>query len=152
MNYAEIVFPIPLDRVFHYVIPDTFPQGAIKVGARVKVNFGRYPKIGYCVGLSQSLPPDMGMDIALKAIEQVIDPEPLLTPEIVMLCRWIADYYFCSWGQALDSALPAGVRRIKKTAAVRKSKAVIIDPYYEEVERAGPLTFNDHQEKAYNES
>ena len=27
------------------------------------------------------------------------------------LTRWIAGYYACSWGQALDAVVPAGVKK-----------------------------------------
>ena len=32
-------------------------------------------------------------------------------PSMLALTRWMADYYACSWGQALDAVVPAGVKK-----------------------------------------
>src|SRR5690606_15414361 len=40
-----------------------------------------------------------------------LDREPLLSPSMLDLTKWISDYYLCSWGQVLDSVIPAGVRK-----------------------------------------
>ena len=42
------------------------------------------------------------------------------------LTRWIADYYCCSWGQALEAALPGGVRR-----AIRHRMQTVVRPAVE---------------------
>ena len=39
------------------------------------------------------------------------------------LTRWLADYYACSWGQALDAAVPAGV---KKHAGTRVGTFLVV--------------------------
>ena len=41
----------------------------------------------------------------------MLDPVPLIDARMLELTRWMADYYACSWGQALDAAVPAGVRK-----------------------------------------
>ena len=43
------------------------------------------------------------------------------------LTRWLATYYACSWGQALDSVVPAGV---KKAAGTRLVTCVIVPEEY----------------------
>ena len=35
---------------------------------------------------------------------------PLLTPALLQLTRWIAEYYLCPWGQVLKAAVPEGFR------------------------------------------
>ncbi|MDI6732444.1 MAG: hypothetical protein QME16_00735 [Planctomycetota bacterium] len=106
MNYAEIVFPIPVDKSFLYRIPAGWEK-ELKSGARVKVSFGNRSRIGYCVSFQEktSLP-------RIKEIEEIIDKEPLLSENLLKLCRWMADYYFCSLGQAIECVLPCGVRRV----------------------------------------
>ena len=37
--------------------------------------------------------------------------QPLLSPAMLRLTRWMADYYLCPWGQVLEAVVPAGVRR-----------------------------------------
>jgi primosomal protein N' (replication factor Y) len=104
--YAEIVFDRPLDHAFTYAVPPGL-AGALTVGKRVHAPFGRgdRPTIGYCVGIGASAP-----ERTVKALQDVLDPEPLLSPHLLRLTRWLADYYLCGWGQVLNAVLPAGVR------------------------------------------
>ncbi|HOM16709.1 MAG TPA: primosomal protein N', partial [Thermoguttaceae bacterium] len=46
----------------------------------------------------------------LKPIRQLVDERPLLSPAMLRLTRWMADYYLCDWAAVLDTVLPAGVR------------------------------------------
>src|SRR5262249_10581605 len=39
-----------------------------------------------------------------------LDPQPLLDDALLRLCRWLAEYYMCSLGEALSAALPGSVR------------------------------------------
>ena len=52
------------------------------------------------------------------------------------LTRWLADYYACSWGQALDAAVPAGV---KKHAGTRVGTFLVVPEETREALRAGPI-------------
>ena len=42
---------------------------------------------------------------------EVLDHEPLLPPDVVELCRWVADYYLAGVGDAIAAAMPPGARR-----------------------------------------
>ena len=105
---AAVVINRPLDTVFYYLIPDAL-RDMIVPGQRVKVPFGKgnRPTVGFCVGLGP--PPQTKRK--LKSIEAVIDREPLLTAEMLELTRWIAQRYLCSWGQVLETVVPAGVKK-----------------------------------------
>jgi len=46
----------------------------------------------------------------VKSILDLPDPGPVFTEEMLSLCRWIADYYCCSWGEALQCAVPGGLK------------------------------------------
>jgi primosomal protein N' (replication factor Y) len=59
---------------------------------------------------------------SLKPIHKLIDTSPSIAPAMLRLTRWIADHYFCSWGQALHAALPTGVR---KGTGIRTASVVI---------------------------
>ena len=52
------------------------------------------------------------------------------------LTRWMADYYACSWGQALDAAVPAGV---KKHAGTRIGTFLIVPEETREALRSEAL-------------
>ena len=148
MNYAQIVFPVPIDRAFTYHIPQELVT-TLKLGARVMVPFGTASKIGYCVGFLES-----STFPKIKDIVDVIDAEPLLTENMLKLCQWMADYYFSSLGQALECVLPASVREIptaKKSTRLPAGRhgKVKPDPFYEEVARTEPLKLTVHQQEAY---
>ncbi len=98
---ASVVFSVPVDRAFHYVVP---PGLRVERGARVLVPFGSGTRTGYVVGFADE--PDVP---EVKPIRRVLDEEPLLTNDLLRLTRWMADYYFCSWGEAIRAALPAGL-------------------------------------------
>ncbi len=112
---ACVVFNRPVETVFHYLLPDSLRDIA-QPGQRVKAPFGRGNRlvVGYCVGLEP--PPETTRP--LKSIESVIDREPLLNAEMLQLTRWIAERYVCSWGQVLDSVIPAGVKKRAGTRLV----------------------------------
>ena len=41
----------------------------------------------------------------------MLDDPPLIDAAMLDLTRWMAGYYACSWGQALDAVVPAGVKK-----------------------------------------
>jgi len=108
-QYAQIVFSLPLDRAYTYSIPEELLD-SVKPGVRVAVYLRRHLSTGYVVGTSSDAP-----DKDIKPIRDVLDSEPLFDEYLLRLTRWIADYYLCSWGQALDCALPPSVRLAAKS-------------------------------------
>ncbi len=112
---AGVVFNRPLETIYHYVVPDGL-RGLLGPGQRVKVPFGRGDRttVGFCVEIG---PASDSID-SLKPIDSVIDREPLLSPRMLQLTRWIADYYLCAWGQVLQSVIPAGVKKRAGTRLV----------------------------------
>src|SRR5439155_17929356 len=99
-------FNRPLDYAYTYGVPETL-RTAVAVGKRVQVPFGRGDRaaVGYCVGLSETAPAR-----AVKDLLRVLDEEALLSPELMRLTRWMADYYLCGWGQVLNAVVPAGAK------------------------------------------
>jgi len=104
--YAEVAFNLPLDRTYSYVVPRDLAAGLCP-GKRVEAPLGRRREVGYCVAVSPERP---STDAELKPVYSVIDAEPLLDAHMLELTRWVAEYYFAGWGEALETALPAGVR------------------------------------------
>jgi primosomal protein N' (replication factor Y) len=49
-------------------------------------------------------------DPHLKELVELLDDTPLLTPALLQLTRWMAEYYLCAWGQVLKAAVPEGFR------------------------------------------
>ncbi|MEW4527125.1 primosomal protein N' [Maioricimonas sp. JC845] len=111
---AEVVLNRPLTEVYHYLVPDPL-RPLLAPGQRVKVPFGRGNKLltGYCVGFGKP----GATNRRLKSIEAVVDRMPLVSAEMLELTRWMGERYLCSWGQVLESVIPAGV---KKQAGTRE--------------------------------
>ena len=112
---------------FDYLVPEELmaaggespaqPSRHLQVGCRVRVPLGRGNRsvVGYCVAMGYK--PAGGRK--LKAVAQVLDRQPLVSPAILRLTQWMADYYLCSWGQVLEAVVPAGVRHQAGTRDVK---------------------------------
>jgi primosomal protein N' (replication factor Y) (superfamily II helicase) len=108
-RYAEVALPLRLSQTFTYKLPLTLGEDA-RVGARMLVPFGRQMLTGYVVALHEELDPALGLEESeIKEAEELLDAEPLLTPEVLEITRWISDYYAAPWGEVLKAALPAGL-------------------------------------------
>jgi primosomal protein N' (replication factor Y) len=112
---VRLVFNRPVDSEFDYLVPDEL-RTLLAPGQRVKAPFGKGDRlsVGYCVAID-AVPSSKRR---LKTIDSIVDREPLLSANMLKLTRWIADYYLCSWGQVLDSVVPAGVKQKAGTRIV----------------------------------
>jgi len=111
IDLIEVVFRLPLDRVFTYRLP----AGASAVpGCRVSAPFGRRKLTGYVIGVD--VEPPAGVE-EIREIDRVVDSRPLFTGEILEQARWLAQMYMCSLGEALAAMLP-GARRESEAETV----------------------------------
>jgi len=106
-QFCDVAVPVPLDAVFTYLIPENSPQPVI--GGRVIVPFREQRLCGIVTELHDREP-----DFAVRRISQVLDTTPALTPELMQLGRWIAQYYIAPLGDVLRTMLPlsAEFRRV----------------------------------------
>lgn len=104
---ATVVFAEPPHGPYDYAVPATL-AAKLRPGQRVQVPLGRgnRPIIGYCTAVLNKA---VGSR-PLKPLARLIDAEPLLSPAMLRLAEWMADYYLCSLGQVLQAIVPAGVR------------------------------------------
>ncbi len=124
-KYVEAALPVPLRRVFTYRVPAEI-SGSIQIGARLKLPFGRRSMTGYAVELHTELPADVEVDESkIRDVIELSDDEPLITPEILKLTQWTADYYASFWGEMLKASLPAGINSEKVRPRRRKSVRLI---------------------------
>ena len=108
MKYARVVFPLPQELAFTYLIPDRF-QSTAQPGCRVLAPLGRSVREGVIVALmEESDLPDLSIEI--KKLTDCLDTTPTFSDELLSLTKWIAEYYMSSWGEALQCAVPAAVR------------------------------------------
>jgi primosomal protein N' (replication factor Y) len=122
-RFAGVVFNRPLDQVFSYRVPARL-AARLCPGQRVHVPLGKgnKPEIAYCVRLDDALPEGVEPG-RVKEVIEVLDDPPLIDANMLELTRWIAGYYACAWGQALDAVVPAGV---KKQAGTRVGTFLVV--------------------------
>jgi primosomal protein N' len=108
-TYAKIVVGVPVEKIFYYALPQEMTD-KVTPGVRVIVPFSGRKLTGYVVGLSREKP-----DVSLREITEVVDPFPIFDGEMLELTRWVSSYYCCTWGEALHTAFPPGIKQRGQT-------------------------------------
>jgi primosomal protein N' (replication factor Y) len=104
-KWVEVVFPHPPNKRFTYGVPQRFCRD-LRLGHRILVPLGSRKRTGFVVGFVNR--PDIQ---EIKNIEDIMDSIVLLTPELLKLTLWVSDYYLCSWGEVIRTALPPGIHQ-----------------------------------------
>ena len=104
---ARVTLEIALRKEFDYLVPPEL-VAAMTIGTRVKIPFGPRQVTGCVTALVEESP-----HTNLRSILRVIGTPSLVTPRVLQLARWIADYYCCPPEIALKSVLPQAVRKEK---------------------------------------
>lgn len=103
---AMVAIPLPVNDPFTYKIPEAL-MPLVREGARVRIPFKNRFIQGYVVGFMQEDP------TRLKAIEEAYDEEPIVDADALWLTKWISERYLCSWGEAIENAVPVLMRKGK---------------------------------------
>jgi primosomal protein N' (replication factor Y) len=107
MALVRVAVPIPLarDESLVYEIPE---EESPEVGLRVLVPVGPRRVWGTVLGLESKKP-----EFRVRKIAGVPEPRVVVTPELLDLCRWVADYYAANLSDVLQAAVPspAGLTR-----------------------------------------
>jgi primosomal protein N' (replication factor Y) len=98
----EVALPLPVFQTFTYAVEGT-PAHPVVAGSRVLVPVRNRRAIGICLG------PAAETISRTRAILDVPDSEPVLSPALLALCRWISDYYVAPLGIVLRAVLPAAL-------------------------------------------
>jgi primosomal protein N' (replication factor Y) len=104
MHYADVILPVPLHATFTYAVPETL---SVVEGMRVLVPFGRGKKY---VGVVDRVHDQQPQDYAVKAMETVMDEQPIVTSSQLAQWHWISDYYLSPIGDVYKAALPGGLK------------------------------------------
>jgi primosomal protein N' (replication factor Y) len=126
---AAVVVETPLahlDRVFEYAVPDDLDADAVP-GARVRVRFSGRELDGFVVERREQ----PQHDGRLTPLRRVVSPEPVLTPEVLALCRAVADRYAGTLSDVLRLAVPKRHATAERTLAME-------GPPREDVTAPGP--------------
>jgi primosomal protein N' (replication factor Y) len=113
--FAQVAFPLPLRRTFTYRIPERLGERAA-LGAQVVAPFRGRARRGFVVGTARESELDRVSDLA-----EVLD-DTILSPHLLELARWVADYYLAPLGQVLSAALPGGLEGFAASRARRSAR------------------------------
>lgn len=102
---ARVTLEIAVRKEFDYLIPDEFAS-RVELGTRVRVPFGPRLVVGVVTALVEESP-----HTNLRPIAGVVGVSGMMTPTVLALARWMAEYYCCPVELALKSVLPEAVRK-----------------------------------------
>ena len=98
-NLVEIAVMAAIRNTLTYLVPDSL---TVQPGQRVQVPLATRKATGIVLRAGSTLPPG----IQARPILRVLDSEPVLTPELLELGFWIADYYVAPIGEVFRAMLP----------------------------------------------
>ena len=115
LEAAEIAVVAPIDKTLTYAVPDRLAD-RVQVGSRVHVPLGRRQLVGYVIkGAQVDGQP-------LKEIIETLDDEPFFNEQQANFYLRAADYYAYPPGEAVRTALPAGLSSTDRKRAFLKDK------------------------------
>ncbi|MFI2364213.1 primosomal protein N' [Promicromonospora sp. NPDC019610] len=110
--------PAHLDQPYDYLVPATMTDDA-QPGVRIKARFGRQDVAGYVVARQET----SDHDGRLVPLRKVVSDERVLTPQVLDLCRAVADRYAGTLADVLRLALPPRHARVEKEPATGGARA-----------------------------
>ncbi len=137
-HFAKVLVNLPVEGPFDYKIPKAMID-KLQRGCRVWVSFGTRRLVGYVVDFAHKskIP-------SPKEIEQLIDDKPILDDEMLLLAKQISRYYLCSWGEAIEAAIPSSLKKGRTRVIARKKETE------EKVKPTANLPPTEDQRKALN--
>ncbi|MBD3582935.1 replication restart helicase PriA [Flavobacterium selenitireducens] len=103
--FVEVILPLPLVKTFTYSVSE-MEFHAIRPGMRIAVPFG---KNRIYTGLSVELHENPPQLYEARPIQQILDDQPIVTPQQLAHWNWIASYYMCAIGDVYRSAMPSAL-------------------------------------------
>ena len=121
-KFVSVALDVPINKLFDYKCP--FDNA--KVGARVKVPFGRSTRVGIIVKILQNI--DNSGSYKIKEIYDLLDDTPVLTPELLKTSKWAAKYYHYPLGQVLFNAITPIQRKNQPSPKKKYEQEKILKP------------------------
>jgi len=114
---AEVAVMAALRNTLTYLVPESL---AAAPGMRVEVPLARRKAKGIILGEGKALP----AGVVPRPILRLLGDQPLLTPDLLRLGRWIADYYIAPIGEVFRAMLPLRVEA-RRSARTRSADATM---------------------------
>jgi len=120
------VWPLAgFDKTLHYRAAGSLAR-QVAPGSLARAPIGRRQALG--VVFETDVAPDVPLE-RLKLLSQVAYPFPVLTPPLLKLARWIADYYAARREAVLEAMIPAPARNgMRPRLQAYLSLAQTLDP------------------------
>ena len=135
---ARVLIDGPSELVFDYAIPDELP---VSEGCRVRVPIRQKTATGTVLAV---MPPPEQSDFITRPLHGLIDPEPLITPVLLKVARWISNYYGSSIESVIRSILPEAVRTEDNSAKTRRIATAAENPDPAELEKLAKRAPKQH--------
>ena len=123
-HFINVILPIPLPQLFTYKITEA-ESTFLQVGMRVAVPFGKSKIYTAIVATIHQEEPTV---YKAKDIFQILDDELIVTKNQLKHWQWIANYYMCSLGEVLRSALPSAFLLESETLVLKNENFDIEAP------------------------
>ena len=134
---ASVLIDGPSELVFDYAIPEGLP---VVPGCRVRIPLRNRPATGTVLRVAEK---PQG-DFALRFLTDLVDPEPLVTPELLNLAEWITSYYGTPLEQVIRAFIPASIRGEKTSAKTQRAAVIAQFPSEEELEKISKRAKRQH--------
>jgi len=108
VRLIDVAVPLPVKDPFTYRVPSRITETLVR-GSRVQVPFRNRIITGYTVAVNVQREVPRARDII-----EIKDPEAVLSEHHLRLAKWMSEYYFSSWGEALSNMIPKLMKRKRK--------------------------------------
>ena len=100
--YCDVSLPVPVDQAYTYLLPETL-RHRVQPGCRLLVPFAGRKLTGVVLRCHDQAPP-----AAPKLALKLLDEDPVVSPELMALGRWISQYYCAPLGEVYRAMTPLG--------------------------------------------
>ncbi len=114
--FINTILPLPLPKAFTYLVSEK-EYKFLSVGSRVVVPFGKSKIYTAIVVKKHNTPPQK---YEAKEIHAFLEETPIVTESQLKLWEWVAEYYKCTVGEVLKTALPAAFLLESETTILKK--------------------------------
>jgi primosomal protein N' (replication factor Y) len=126
--FADVILPVPIPKMFTYRVPRSM-EGALGIGFRVIVQFGKKKILTGIIGKVHNKPPEA---YEAKPILELLDNYAVVNPLQIKFWGWMADYYCCHLGEVMNAALPTGLK-------LSSDSKIQLNPSYDEAHSKFPI-------------
>ncbi|NHF59350.1 primosomal protein N' [Flavobacteriaceae bacterium TP-CH-4] len=120
-QFINVILPIPLEKLFTYAVSEA-EADLLLPGMRVAVPFGKSKIYTALVSEIHHNPPTA---YEAKEIDRILDGQVIVNETQLKHWQWIADYYMCTIGEVVRSALPSAFLLESETLILKNNYTAV---------------------------